>query len=150
MFAAPDTIEARANALFQALAEQNFLAGTSRDGFDAGATAVFAELNAIHFAREGNGRTNRLLLSAMAANAGHTLAFDVITRERMIAVSVGAHEGDPFGVRHMFDEILDPRQLAAKRQQERGDMSPPASSNPTPADETDPEDAPHAPPGPRP
>ena len=242
----------------KSLAEQNFLAGTSRDGFAAGATAVFAELNAIHFAREGNGRTNRLLLSAMAANAGHTLAFDVITRERMIAVSVAAHEGDPSGVRHMFDEILDPRQvnamrkaldflrdstvpwndlyisttragqdyegvlvgragadfmlrvrhgddtrlvvgdasdlaadadsgssvrfralhfgpvgagtprvgsgssplaeriavlegqLTAKRQQERGDMSPPASPNPTQADETDPEDAPHSPPGPRP
>jgi cell filamentation protein len=102
MFAAPDTIEARANALFRALAEQNFLTGTSRDGFAAGATAVFAELN-------------RLLLSALAANAGHTLAFDVITRERMIAVSVAAHEGDPLGVQHMFDEILDPRQVAAMR-----------------------------------
>lgn len=258
MFAAPDTIEARANALFRSLAEQHFLAGTSRDGFAAGATAVFAELNAIYFAREGNGRTNRLLLSAMAANAGHTLAFDVITRERMIAVSVAAHEGDPSGVRRMFDEIIDPRQvnamrkavdfvrdstvpwndlyisttragqdyegvvvgragedfmlrvrhgddtrlvvgdasdlaadadsgssvrfralhfgpvgagtprvgsgssplaeriavlegqLAAKRQQERGGMSPPASPHPTQADETDPEDAPHSPPGPRP
>ena len=115
MFAAPDTIEARANALFRSLTEQNFLAGTSRDGFAAGATAVFAELNAIHFAREGNGRTNRLLLSAMAADAGHTLAFDVITRERMIAVSVAAHEGDPSGVRRMFDEILDPRQVKAMR-----------------------------------
>ena len=258
MFAAPDTIEARADVLFRALEEQNFLTGTSQVDFAAGATAVFAELNAIHFAREGNGRANRLLLSAMAANAGHTLAFEVITRERMIAVSVAAHEGDPSGVRRMFDEILDPRQvaamrkaidflrdstapwndlyisttragqdyegilvgragedfmlqvkhgddtrlvvgdasdlaadadsgssvrfqalhfgalsvgtprvrsessplaeriavlegqLAAKRQQGQGDMSPPASPHPTQADETDPEDAPHAPPGPRP
>ena len=69
------------------MTEQNFLAGTNRDGFAAGA-AVFAELNAIHFARKGNGRTNRLLLSARAANAGHALAFYVITREWMIAVSV--------------------------------------------------------------
>ena len=68
------------------------------------------------FAREGNGRTNRLLLSAMAANAGHTLAFDVITRERMIAVNVAARlRGDPSGVRRMFDEIIDPRQVAAMR-----------------------------------
>jgi len=69
------------------MTEQNFLAGTNRDGFAAGA-AVFAELNAIHFARKGNGRTNQLLLSARAANAGHALAFYVITREWMIAVSV--------------------------------------------------------------
>ena len=82
------------------MTEQNFLAGTNRDGFAAGA-AVFAELNAIHFARKGNGRTNRLLLSARAANAGHALAFDVITRERMIAVSVAADEDDPSGLRRM-------------------------------------------------
>jgi fido (protein-threonine AMPylation protein) len=101
MFATPDTIEARADALFRSLTEQNFLAGSNRDGFAAGATAVFAELNAIHFARKCNGRTNRLLLSARAANAGHALAFDVITRERMIAVSVAADEDDPSDLRRM-------------------------------------------------
>ena len=35
MFATPDTIEARADALFRSLTEQNFLAGTNRDGFAA-------------------------------------------------------------------------------------------------------------------
>ena len=52
----------------------------------------------------------------MAANAGHTLAFDVITRERMIAVNVAAHEGDSSGVQRMFDEILDRRPVAAMRE----------------------------------
>ena len=35
MFATPDTIEARADARFRLLTEQNFLAGTNRDGFAA-------------------------------------------------------------------------------------------------------------------
>ena len=117
MFATPDTIEARADALFRSLTEQNFLAGTNRDGFAAGATAVFAELNAIHFARKGNGRTNRLLLSARAANAGHALAFDVITRERMIAVSVAADEDDPSGLRRMHPH--HPRWATLRRRADR-------------------------------
>ena len=116
MFATPDTIEARADALFRSLTEQNFLAGTNRDGFAAGA-AVFAELNAIHFARKGNGRTNRLLLSARAANAGHALAFDLITRERMIAVSVAADEDDPSGLRRMHPH--HPRWATLRRRADR-------------------------------
>jgi len=116
MFATPDTIEARADALFRSLTEQNFLADTNRDGFTAGA-AVFAELNAIHFARKGNGRTNRLLLSARAANAGHALAFDVITRERMIAVSVAADEDDPSGLRRMHPH--HPRWATLRRRADR-------------------------------
>lgn len=114
-FAEPETIVPRAQALFRKLADQRFLAGTSRAEFAAGAAETFAELNAIHFAREGNGRTQRLLLTAMAENAGHPLAFDIITRERMVAISVADHKGDASGIRRMFDEILDPRQVEAMR-----------------------------------
>jgi hypothetical protein len=55
------------------------------------------------------------LLSALAANACHTPAFNIITRERMVAVSVASHEGNASGVRRRFDEILDPRQVDAMR-----------------------------------
>ena len=114
-FASPDTIAPRAEAVFQQLAAQDFLVGTSRAAFAAGAAEAFVGLNGIHFAREGNGRSQRLLLAAVARNAGHALAFDVVTRERMVAVSVAAHKGDSSGVRRMFDEILDPRQVEAMR-----------------------------------
>ena len=55
------------------------------------------------------------MLDAIARNVGHTLAFDIVTRERMVAISVAAHKGDSSGVRRMFDEILDPRQVEAMR-----------------------------------
>ena len=114
-FANPDVIASRAEAVFKRLAEQDGLAGTSRAAFAAGATETFVGLNALHFARDGNGRSQRLLLAAIARSAGHTLAFDAVTRERMVAVSVAAHKGDSSGVRRMFDEILDPRQVEAMR-----------------------------------
>ena len=114
-FARPDTIVPRADALFRTLDDQNFLAGRTRSRFSAGATYVLAELNAIHFAREGNGRSQRLLLTAIAEHAGHPIAFDIVTRERMVAISIAAHQGDTSGLRRMFDEILDPRQVEAMR-----------------------------------
>lgn len=114
-FATPDTIAPRLDSLFRKLAAGKNPQGLSRDAFAAGATEVLAELNSVHFAREGNGRTQRLLLTAIAANAGHTLAFDIITRERMVAVSIAAHNGDTGGMRRMFDEVLDERQVGAMR-----------------------------------
>lgn len=114
-FVEPRMIAPLAEAVFKRLAAQDFLRGTSRPAFAAGATEVFTELNRVHFAREGNGRSHRLLLSAIARNAGHALAFDVVTRERMVATSVAAHKGDSSGVRRMFDEILDTHQVEAMR-----------------------------------
>lgn len=114
-FAVPDAIAAEAEQVFEQLANQNFLAGTNRAAFAQGAAKTLAGLNRVHPFREGNGRTQRLLIEALARHAGHEAAFDVITRERMVAVSVAAHKGDPSGMRRMFDEILDPRQVGAMR-----------------------------------
>ena len=115
LFAPPDAIAPRLDRLFGKLAADSNLTGLSRTAFAAGATEVLAEINSVHFAREGNGRAQRLLLTAIAANAGHSLAFDIITRERMVAVSIAAHGGDTGGMRRMFDEILDERQVGAMR-----------------------------------
>lgn len=102
LFAPPDAIAPRLDRLFGKLAADSNLTGLSRTAFAAGATEVLAEINSVHFAREGNGRAQRLLLTAIAANAGHSLAFDIITRERMVAVSIAAHGGDTAGMRRML------------------------------------------------
>ena len=114
-FAAPDAIAAEAETVFQHLAGQVSLTGRSRAAFAQGAAEVLAGLNRVHAFREGNGRTQRLLIAALARHAGHEVAFNVITRERMVAVSVTAHKGDLSGMRRMFDEISDPRQVGTMR-----------------------------------
>ena len=101
--------------MFQRLANQDFLAKTTRAAFAEGAADTLVGLNRVHSFREGNGRTQRLLIAALAQHAGFQVAFDVITRERMIALSVAAHKGDASGMRRMFDEMLDPRQVGAMR-----------------------------------
>lgn len=114
-FARPDSIVAQADAAFSRFAAAGNSIRRSPADFVAGATDLFADVNRVHFAREGNGRSQRLLLTAIGASAGYPLDFDVLSRERMVAVSVQAHKGDTSGIRRMFEEIIDPRRVGAMR-----------------------------------
>ena len=114
-FASPVRIAAEAEAIFRRLESDGFFTGSTRAEFAARATELFADLNHLHFAREGNGRASRLLIGAIGKSAGHTPNFDFITRERMISISIDANKGDTAGVRRMFDEILEPAQIEAVR-----------------------------------
>ena len=72
------------------------------------------ELNGVHPFREGNGRTQRVFLEALADYAGHRLDFSVVSRERMIQASIeGNEKGDPDMMRRLFQEISDPVRVAA-------------------------------------
>ena len=55
-------------------------------------------------------------MDALAKEAGYTLAFSVVSRERMIQASVTGNEnGDPSMMRRLFREISDPVRVAALR-----------------------------------
>jgi cell filamentation protein len=50
----------------------------------------------------------------LAKQAGHTLDFSVVSRERMIQASIAGNEsGDPRMMRRLFVEISDPVRVAA-------------------------------------
>jgi cell filamentation protein len=87
-FASPEEIAARSEAVFRRLGERDFFASTSRSSFAENAADFLVDINAIHPFREENGRAQRVMLEAIAQHAGHHLAFDVGTRERIAAVSV--------------------------------------------------------------
>ena len=108
-------IEAEAERIFGSLTRNGELCGLSLSDFTESAAELFVEINNLHAFREGNGRTQRIFLNALAKNAGHELAFDVITRERMIDVSVAGLDGDIGGVRRLFREISNPRRVEALR-----------------------------------
>ncbi len=96
------------------LAEQDYLRGLSREEFASRAADVMVDLNGVHPFREGNGRTQRVFIEALAQEAGHSLDFSVVTRERMIQASIAGNElGDPGMMRRLFHEISDPVRVAA-------------------------------------
>ena len=77
-------------AISDRLRKANYLRGLSRDEFATQAADLMAAINAIHAFREGNGRTQRAFIRALAKAAGHTLDFTVISQERMIQASIAA------------------------------------------------------------
>jgi cell filamentation protein len=99
-------------ALTAALADDNELKGLSRKDFAEKAAAVFGLINHMHTFREGNGRTQRAFMEALAHDAGHNLDFTVVSRERMIQASIESSAGRPEMMHRLFDEISDPLRVA--------------------------------------
>lgn len=108
-------IEAEAKRIFGSLTGRGELRGLDQGSFTEAAAELFVEINNLHPFREGNGRAQRIFLNALAKAAGHELAFDVVTRERMIAVSVSGLSGDIDAAKRLFREISDPRRVKALR-----------------------------------
>ncbi len=98
------------------LAEENCLRGLPQEEFANRAADLMVDLNGVHPFREGNGRTQRVFMEALAQQAGHTLDFLVVSRERMIQASIAGNENDnPNMMRRLFREISDPARVAELR-----------------------------------
>jgi cell filamentation protein len=108
-------IAARCDALFGRLAMHNNFAGMDDRAFCSAAADFLTEINHIHPFREGNGRVQRALLQQIGFACGRLLEFDVITKERMIAISIAGSAGDPSGFVRMLEEIIDPDRVRALR-----------------------------------
>ena len=114
-FANPAMIAAMAGIAFKAIDNGRALMDLDRQTFAARVAEFLHDLNIIHPFREGNGRAQRILLSAIGDAAGHPIAFDVATRERMVATSIAAARGDLGGFTRLIAEATDPRRVEAMR-----------------------------------
>jgi cell filamentation protein len=96
------------------LVDEDYLRRLTREEFANRAANAMVDLNAVHPFREGNGRTQRVFMEALAHEAGHQLDFSVVSRERMIQASIeGNEKSDPSMMRRLFTEITHPDRVAA-------------------------------------
>jgi cell filamentation protein len=109
------SIEFECKSLENAIVAQKLFNDLGDSEFANSAAAAFARLNAIHPFREGNGRVQRLAFQAMASAVGRDLSFDVVTKERMIDVSIRSHQGDLGAMTRLFLEIGDADRVRALR-----------------------------------
>lgn len=72
-------------------------------------------LNNLHPFREGNGRTQRLFIRYLGRRLGIDVAWDVVTRERMVAASVEGAIGNSEPMRRLIREIIDQDRVRALR-----------------------------------
>lgn len=101
--------------LFTGLERNSFFKNLKPKEFVEKISEFFAYLNQIHPFREGNGRTQRAFTKALAKEAGHDIAFDISTKERMIDISIKSQEGDLSGMSRFFKEAIDPDRAAMMR-----------------------------------
>jgi cell filamentation protein len=108
VFALPQHLESYLTRVFDERGE-NHLRGLARGPFLERITHYHAELNAAHPFREGNGRTQRAFLGQLARDAGYTLAWQHLERERNIEAARASHRGDNSPLLELLDELLEPR-----------------------------------------
>jgi cell filamentation protein len=109
MFCLPQHIEAYATEVFGQLADEKHLRGLPRDRFVDRVTHYFAEVNAIHPFREGNGRTQRAFFHQLAREAGWPINWSGLETERNTTASIASLRGDNAPLRAMLDDLVADR-----------------------------------------
>ncbi len=108
VFALPEHLETFVTGVLDQLVGEEFLRGLVRDEFLDQLTHYYAELNAAHPFREGNGRALRAFLGQLAHEAGYHLASEQLDAERNSEASRASHRGDNEPLRELLDKLLEP------------------------------------------
>lgn len=102
-------LESGAVFAFAELAEEKQLRGLDRERFVNRLAHHYDQVNYLHPFREGNGRTQRIFWTQIAAGAGYDLDWSQVTGAQNDQASRDAMERHDFaGLRTMFDRIVHP------------------------------------------
>jgi cell filamentation protein len=97
---------------FRQLHAESFFRATSDEVFIDRMANLLNDINTIHPFREGNGRTQRVFIQALAKQSGRKLDFAGITKERNIEASIAASKGDLSGFKEMLRDAMAPERTA--------------------------------------
>jgi cell filamentation protein len=106
MFCLPQHIEPYAREVFGSLAAENHLRGLARKTFVERLTHFFAEVNAIHPFREGNGRTQRAFFRQLPDEAGWPIDWSGLDAEANVEASIASLRGDNAPLRTLLDDLV--------------------------------------------
>jgi cell filamentation protein len=106
LFCLPQHIRPYAATVFADLAAEKHLRERGRDDFLDRLTHYYAEVNAIHPFREGNGRSQRAFFGQLSRDAGWPIDWSGLHREENIAASVASLRGDNAPLRTMLDTLV--------------------------------------------
>lgn len=95
-------IESEATRIFAELKQNKYLHDLPVGIFAARLAYYFAELNALHPFREGNGRTQREFIRQLAYQNNLFLSFTGITQDEMIEISKASFKSDYTPLEHFI------------------------------------------------
>ena len=93
LFCRHEFIASEGKRIFDQLRQENILRSLPQHSFCDRLAYYFGEINALHPFREGNGRTQRVMLGDIARQAGYKIDFQAISRETMVVISREAQAG---------------------------------------------------------
>lgn len=105
-FCLPQHIEAYSAEVFAALAKERCLRGMPRDGFLDRLAHYFAEVNAIHPFREGNGRAQRAFFRQLSREAGWPIDWSGLDPDVNEAAAMASLRGDNGPFRRLLDIMV--------------------------------------------
>jgi cell filamentation protein len=106
LFCLPQHIRPYADSVFTELAAEKHLRELPRDRFVGRLTHFYAEVNAIHPFREGNGRTQRAFFGQLSRAAGWPLNWSELDRDQNIKASIASLRGDNDPLHAMLDALV--------------------------------------------
>lgn len=83
-------INSEAHRIFTELKHDKYLQNLSTGDFAKRLAYYFAEINALHPFREGNGRTQREFIRQLAYQNNYLISYAKVTKDEMIAASVAS------------------------------------------------------------
>jgi cell filamentation protein len=118
-FARADTLDGYGQRIFDALAKEDHLRGLDKTTFVLKLTSYYAEVNAWHPFREGNGRTTRMFFEQVARNAGYRLDLRQIDKAEWNHAAERGHHGDLQPLKDIFSKAVRPVRALAFEVMER-------------------------------
>lgn len=107
LFCVHQHIETYSHDVLSSLAKENFLRGLPRGAFIDRLAHYFAEINAIHPFREGNGRTQRAYFHQLCRMAGWPIDWTGLDAQANIDASVASLRGDNAPLRTLLDGMME-------------------------------------------
>jgi cell filamentation protein len=105
-FCLPQHIEAYSAEVFAALAKERQLRALPREGFLDRLTHYFAEVNAIHPFREGNGRAQRAFFRQLSREAGWPIDWSHLDPDKNARASMASLRGDNGPLRDLLGSTV--------------------------------------------
>ena len=102
LFCLAPMIEAQAANIFSELAAENYLADLGAGELIKRLAYYFAELNALHPFREGNGRATREFIRELAYKNDYFLKYSRVEKDALMSAMITSFSGDL----HPLEEVL--------------------------------------------
>jgi cell filamentation protein len=99
-------IQSYSNIVFRSLAAEKYLVKLVPKVFASRLAHYLSEINTIHPFREGNGRVQRLLISQLAEQAGHSLDYSTLNQAELYPVMQASFLGNEEPLADLIFKII--------------------------------------------